>query len=137
MDGNGAQRERLDLAELVGLRRRVGDRVPARGGLGDGGLGRAAGAPLAAAAVWAIIDLVKSLGAPIAGHERLAAFALSYAIVAVAVFVGIGERPPRYTLDALFLIGGLLSGYSIFRLALATHDDLSRMPNSLTGQVIP
>ena len=93
----------------------------------------AAGAPLAAAAVWAIIDFVKIFGVPIAGHERLAAFVLSYAIVVVAVLVGIGERPPRYELDTLFLIGGLLSGYSIFRLALATHDDVARMPNSLTG----
>ena len=96
----------------------------------------AAGAPLAAAAVWAIIDLLKSLGVPIAGHERAAAFALAYAIVVVAIVVGIGERPPRYEVDTLFLIGGLLSGYSIFRLALATHDDANRMPNSLTGSSI-
>ena len=103
----------------------------------------AAGAPLAAAAVWAIIDVFKSLGLPIvvglptAGHERVAAFILSYAIVVVAVLVGIGERPPRYELDVLFLIGGVLSGYSIFRLALATHDDVNRFPNSLTGSSIP
>mgnify|MGYP001559403491 CR=1 FL=1 len=96
----------------------------------------AAGAPLAAAAVWAIIDFVKSLGAPIGGHERLAAFVLAYAIVAVAILVGIGERPPRYEVDTLFLIGGLLSGYAIFRLALATHDDANHMPNSLTGSSI-
>ena len=96
----------------------------------------AAGAPLAAAAVWAIIDLAKSFGVPIRGHERLAAFVLAYAIVTVAIVVGIGERPPRYELDALFLLGGALSGYSIFRLALATHDDLNRMPNSLTGSII-
>lgn len=96
----------------------------------------AAGAPLAAAAVWAIIDLLKSLGVPIGGHERLAAFVLAYAIVVVAVLVGIGERPPRYELDVLFLIGGALSGYSIFRLSLATHDDVNRFPNSLTGSSI-
>ena len=96
----------------------------------------AAGAPLAAAAVWAIIDFVKSLGVPIGGHERLAAFVLAYAIVVVAVLVGIGERPPRYELDVLFLIGGALSGYSIFRLSLATHDDVNRFPNSLTGSSI-
>ena len=97
----------------------------------------AAGAPLAAAAVWAIIDLVKSLGLPIGGHERLAAFVLAYAIVTVAIAVGIGERPPRYEVDTLFLIGGLLSGYSIFRLSLATHDDVARYPNSLTGSTLP
>ena len=96
----------------------------------------AAGAPLAAAAVWAIIDLLKSLGVPIGGHERLAAFVLAYAIVVVAVLVGIGERPPRYELDVLFLIGGALSGYSIFRLALTVHDDANHMPNSLTGSSI-
>lgn len=97
----------------------------------------AAGAPVAAGVVWAVIDFLKSLpglGAVIAGRERLAAFVGSIVIVLTALAVGFSEQPPRYaTPDLLFVLGALLAVYNIGRLAMAMHDDVNRYPNSLTG----
>lgn len=98
----------------------------------------AAGAPIASAAIWAVIDMVKSLTHVLDGHERLAAFVGSIVVVVTALVVGIAEVPPRYAtgtvLDVLMLvIGACTAVYGIARLAMAIHDDVNRKANSITG----
>lgn len=100
----------------------------------------AAGAPIASAAVWAVIDFLRAIPGVdglITGRERLWAFGLSVAIVIGAIAVGLSEVPPRYEVNPLFVLGALLAIFNIARLAMAVHDDVRRYPNSLTGTKVP
>jgi hypothetical protein len=98
----------------------------------------ATGAPIASTIIWAIIDFLKSspLEKIVAGREKLAAFLGSIIVVVTSLGVGLLENPPRYAhatgLDILtLLIGGLMSIYTIGRLAMAVHDDVNKKPNSV------
>lgn len=97
----------------------------------------AAGAPVAAGVIWAVIDFLKSIpgiGGVINGRERLAAFVGAIVVVVAALAVGFSEQPPRYAaVDLIFILGALLAIFNIGRLAMAMHDDVNRYPNSLTG----
>lgn len=93
----------------------------------------ASGAPIAAAVIQGIITFLKSVGLTLlTGREKLTAFALSILTVVTAVFVGINETPPRYSLenlpnDFVFLIAlSLLAVYNIGRLSMAIYDDVSK-----------
>lgn len=99
----------------------------------------AAGAPIAAAAIWAGIDFIKGtpIKALVDGRERLAAFVGSALLVVLAYFVGITAVPPTSTFDVFGVIGAVLAWYGIARLAMATHDDVNRYANSLTGPSVP
>jgi hypothetical protein len=89
----------------------------------------AAGVTPAAALVTGLVSLVKTLipGDVTAQASRIAAFVLSaglvvLAYVATAVEVSIATG-----------FGAFLAWYAIARLAIATYDDVTSKPNSLTG----
>lgn len=99
----------------------------------------AAGAVAGAAVVWAAIDFVKltPLAWLVAGRERIAAFVGSAVLIALSFYSGLISIPPTQTIDLYSVIGVVIAWYGIARLALATHDDVAKYPNSLRGPSLP
>lgn len=100
----------------------------------------AAGAPIVSAAIWAVIDFLKSspLKGLVTGHEKAAAFFGAAIAVVLAILIGVAETPPRYDVTSplailMLAFAGVLAFYNIGRLAMAVHDDVNRYPNSLRG----
>jgi hypothetical protein len=95
----------------------------------------AGGAVASSALITGLIQLLKALpgvgGALDAGREKLAAFALSAALVVAAFLVGANEGTVEVNGATIF--GAFLAWYGIARLSMGIYDDATAQPNSLTG----
>jgi hypothetical protein len=94
----------------------------------------AGGSVAAAALVTGLVQLLKQLGSFLDGKERIAAFVLSAIIVVVAYASGVNDN--TLTLNIATGFAAFLAWYGIARLSMGIYADLSREPNSLTGEDI-
>jgi uncharacterized membrane protein HdeD (DUF308 family) len=94
----------------------------------------AGGAVLASGLVTGIVQILKQLGTFLDGKERLAAFFLSAVLVVIAFVSGINDGALTVTIQSLF--AAFLAWYGIARLSMAVYADVTKEPNSLTGNTI-
>lgn len=91
----------------------------------------AAGVVPAAALITGLVQLFKTVlgGNWAAQTSRLAAFILSAVLIALAYVT------TSVSITLVTGFGAFLAWYAVARLAIATYDDVTANPNSLTGPV--
>ncbi len=89
----------------------------------------AGGAVAASALVTGLVQLLKQLGGFLDGRERIAAFVLSAALVALAMAAGLSDGSLH--LDIATGFAAFLAWYGIARLSMANYADLAAKPDSL------
>jgi uncharacterized membrane protein len=94
----------------------------------------AGGAVLASGLVTGIVQILKQLGTFLDGKERLAAFILSAVLVVIAFASGVSDGTLTIQIPTLF--AAFLAWYGIARLSMAVYADVTKEPNSLTGNSI-
>ena len=94
----------------------------------------AGGAVLASGLVTGIVQILKQLGTFLDGKGRLTAFILSAVLVVVAFVSGVNEGTLTVSMPTLF--AAFLAWYGIARLSMAVYADVTKEPNSLTGNTI-
>lgn len=86
----------------------------------------AGGAVIWAYAIQFVIQVVKAVPqfrAVLDGREKLACFLLAFLVVALAFTVAVQAVPPTASLDIIGIVGMILAGFNIARVAMAAYDD--------------
>lgn len=92
----------------------------------------AAGAPVWAAAIQMIIQVLKAVPqfkTLLAGREKLVCFLLAFAVIALAAVAAVSVAPPQLSFDVFGIVTMVLAWFTVARLAMAFFDDFIAKDN--------
>jgi hypothetical protein len=95
----------------------------------------AAGAPVVAAFITGIVEILSRTISAIEGHEQGLALILSAVVVVAAIADAVGKGTMVIDLGTIF--AGVVAWYGIARVSMGIHDDvLDRNPETSLGQSV-